>query len=110
MTVADDLANRIRPLLAPRDGITEQKMFGGYGFMLHGNMLVGAMKSGELLVRVSPENTAAALARPGAGPMRMGTREMRGFLGVAPDAIDSEAAIAGWIDFAETFVRTLPPK
>lgn len=110
MSIADDLAARIRPLLAGKDGITEQKMFGGYGFMLHGNMLVGAMTGGELLVRVSPERMTEALAQPGAAPMRMGTREMKGFIGVSGPAIDEDAAIARWIAFAEPHVRSLPPK
>ena len=110
MSIADDLAARIRPLLAGKDGITEQRMFGGWSFMLHGNMLVGAMKAGELLVRVSPELTAEALAQPGAAPMTMGTREMKGFIGISGKAIDDDAAITRWIAFAEPFVRTLPPK
>ena len=29
----EDLANRIRELIASEDGYTEQKMFGGIGFM-----------------------------------------------------------------------------
>jgi len=110
MTVADDLAARIRSLLAGRDDITEQRMFGGYSFMLRGNMLVGAMKGGELLVRVPAELTAEALAQPGAAPVRMGTREMKGFIGVSGPAIDEDAAIARWIAFAEPHVRSLPPK
>lgn len=110
MTVADDLAARIRPLLSGMDGITEQRMFGGWAFMLHGNMLVGAMKAGELLVRISPGRTAEALAQPGTAPMTMGTREMKGFIGVSGPAIDEDAAIVRWIAFAEPFVRTLPRK
>ena len=110
MSLADDLAARIRPLLVGKAGVTEQKMFGGWGFMLDGNMLVGAMKAGELLVRVSPELTADALARPGAAPMTMGTREMKGFIGVSGPAIHDDAAIARWIALAEPYVRTLPRK
>ena len=110
MTVADDLAARIRPLLAGKTGITEQKMFGGSCFMLDGNMLVGAIKAGQLLVRVSPELTAEALAQPGAAPMRMGKREMKGFIGVSGPAIDDDEGVARWIAFAEPYVRTLPQK
>lgn len=109
MTPAESLAARIRPLLA-MDGVREQKMFGGHGFMLHGNMLVAAMKGGELLVRVSPETTAEALAPPSVGMMKMGGREMTGFVAVAPDAIADDAAIRRWIAFAEPYVRSLPPK
>lgn len=110
MAVADELAARIRRLLEGVEGITERRMFGGYGFMLHGNMLVGAMKAGELLVRVALENIAEALAQPGAAPMRMGAREMKGFIGISGPAIDDDAAIARWIAFAEPHVRSLPSK
>ena len=109
MTPAESLATRIRPLLA-MDGVREQKMFGGHGFMLHGNMLVAAMKGGELLVRVSPETAAQALAQPGVETMKMGAREMTGFVAVAPDAVADGAAIKHWIAFAEPYVRSLPAK
>ena len=34
MAYDEDLANRIRELIASEDGYTEQKMFGGIGFMI----------------------------------------------------------------------------
>ncbi len=66
---SDELADRIRAIIGHRPGVTEKKMFGGAGFMLHGNMVVGAMKSGALLMRVGPERHADAVNRPGATPM-----------------------------------------
>ena len=36
MAYDEDLANRIRELIASEDGYTEQKMFGGIGFMIDG--------------------------------------------------------------------------
>ena len=45
MAYDEDLANRIRELIASEDGYTEQKMFGGIGFMIDGPMAVGV--SGE---------------------------------------------------------------
>jgi hypothetical protein len=46
MAYDEDLANRIRELIASEDGYTEQKMFGGIGFMIDGQMAVGV--SGEV--------------------------------------------------------------
>jgi TfoX/Sxy family transcriptional regulator of competence genes len=34
MAYDEDLANRIRELIASEDGYTQQKMFGGIGFMI----------------------------------------------------------------------------
>ena len=45
MAYDEDLANRIRELIASEDGYTEQKMFGGIGYMIDGHMAVGV--SGE---------------------------------------------------------------
>lgn len=108
MKPADALAEQIRPLL-PQAGITERRMFGAVCFMLDGNMLVAAMKDGELLVRTAPEEEQWALSQPGTGMMLMGGREMTGFIAVKPEAIAS-SGIAGWIAFAEAFVRRLPVK
>ena len=46
MAYDEDLANRIRDLLADEDAITEKKMFGGLAFLLHGNMAVSASRDG----------------------------------------------------------------
>ena len=45
MAYDEDLANRIRELIASEDGYTGRKMFGGIGFMIDGHMAVGV--SGE---------------------------------------------------------------
>jgi hypothetical protein len=108
MKPADALASRLRPLL-PQAGIDERKMFGAVCFMLDGNMLVAAMKGGELLVRTAPDREEWALAQEGAGRMRMGSREMTGFIAIAPEAAGDDS-IVRWVAFAEAFVRRLPPK
>jgi hypothetical protein len=41
MACDEDLANRIRRLIASEDGRTEQQMFGGVGFMIDGHMAIG---------------------------------------------------------------------
>jgi TfoX/Sxy family transcriptional regulator of competence genes len=110
MSVAsDELAERIRALIGHKPGITEKKMFGGFGFMLNGNMVCGAMKSGALLMRVGPELYRDALSRPGAQPMHQAGREMVGFVEVTDD-IEDDDALKDWIDYAWKFVKTLPPK
>ena len=48
------LGDRIRTSLAGKKGITEKKMFGGLGFFLNGNMLVGIWKN-SLIARVGPD-------------------------------------------------------
>jgi len=82
-------------------------MFGGIGFMLNGNLLVGASKRG-LLLRVGKDGQSQALARPGTRRMEMRGRVMEGYVYVDPPV--APGAVRGWVDMARAFVRTLPPK
>lgn len=109
MSIASDtMGDRLRPLLPA--GLVEKKMFGGLGFMLHGNMAIGTTAQGELLVRIDPTKQAEALARPGAYQMHMGTRPMTGFVAVAASGTPDDAALGRWIAYALAFTETLPPK
>ena len=62
MAYDEDLANRIRELIASEDGYTEQKMFGGIGFMIDGHMAVGVSGEGGLIIHCSEEETEEAWA------------------------------------------------
>ena len=105
-----ELADRLREQLAAQDAITEKKMFGGLAFLLNGHMSVSASRSGGLLVRIDPAETAAALARPHAALMQMGGRMMEGWITVAPEGVASEPDLAGWVARSVRYVETLPPK
>ena len=107
-TASDSLAERLRPLLGKK-GLVEKKMFGGIGFMLEGNMVIGTTAKGALLVRVDPDKVDAALAR-GAELMHMGARVMSGFVSVAVERLPDDAALRDWIAYATRYVKTLPAK
>ncbi len=84
VTVAydEDLANRIRELLADEAGIIEKKMFGGLAFLIGGNMAVAASGQGGILLRVDPR----AKRRPGRqAPRRPSGDAGPRHGGVAPD-------------------------
>ena len=53
MAYDQELARRIRVAIGPLDGVEEKKMFGGVGFLLHGNMACGVIQN-NLVVRLSP--------------------------------------------------------
>ncbi len=59
MTYSESLASRIRDVFIGRRWITEKKMFGGVGFMLHGNMCVGVWQT-SLIVRLGLEQAEMA--------------------------------------------------
>ncbi|MCW2952669.1 MAG: TfoX/Sxy family protein [Conexibacter sp.] len=110
MAYDEDLAHRLRELLADEEAITEKKMFGGLAFLLHGHMSVSASRSGALLVRIDPADTDAALARSHVTRMEMGGRTVDGWIRVAPEALQRKRDLAAWVERSVAFVKTLPPK
>jgi TfoX/Sxy family transcriptional regulator of competence genes len=106
----EDLAERIRDLLAGEPALSEQKMFGGLAFLLGGNMAVCASREGGILVRIDPTDRERLLASTAAFPMVMGGRTMRGFLRVEPEDVRTDAQLAAWVERGAAHARTLPPK
>jgi TfoX/Sxy family transcriptional regulator of competence genes len=109
MAYDEALAERVRAALASEPAITEQKMFGGIGFMLRGNLCCGVLKD-RLLVRVGPEGHDTAVAQPGVEPMVMGGRSSRGFVVVDQNVLDTESTLAEWVRRGLEFAGSLPPK
>jgi len=109
MPYDEQLAERVRAVLAGQSGLTERKMFGGLCFMLAGNMCVG-VEHDRLMVRLGQELYEEALTRPHAAPMDFTGRPMKGFVFVAPGGISTPAALREWVDLGVQFCRTLPAK
>jgi len=102
------LAEAMRAALKRRRNIVEKKMFGGYCWMLKGNMLCG-VEVGRYMFRVGKAQEAEALARPGARPMDITGKPMAGFVWVdAKHAADRN--LLSWIELATAYVGSLPPK
>ena len=102
------LAERMRQAFASRADIVEKKMFGGYCWMLRGNMLCG-VEVGRYMFRVGPDLEAEALRRPGAAPMDITGKPMRGFVWVREEHAKGRD-LQRWIVLAERCVGALPPK
>ena len=110
MAYDEDLAGRIRELLAG-ERVTEKRMFGGLAFLLGGHMSVAASGRGGLMVRIDPDQTEALLAEPGATEFDMGGRgPMKGWLLVASEALNDDAALATWVERGVGYARSLPAK
>lgn len=102
------LAERMRAALKSRKHIAEKKMFGGYCWMLQGNMLCG-VEVGRYMFRVGKELETEALKRPGAKPMDITGKPMRGFVWVDAKHADGKG-LSAWIDLATRYVGALPAK
>jgi TfoX/Sxy family transcriptional regulator of competence genes len=106
----EDLANRIRELLADEQGLVEKKMFGGLAFLLGGNMAVSASGQGGLLLRCDPEQTDALVQKPHAARFEMRGRAMDGWLRIDADGVRTKRELKRWIDVGVKYARSLPPK
>jgi TfoX/Sxy family transcriptional regulator of competence genes len=106
----EDLADRLRELLASESDVTEQKMFGGLAFLLRGNMAVAASGQGGLLVRVDPATSDSLVATTEARPMEMRGRAMRGWLRVDSDDVRTKRRLAEWVRRGTMYARSLPAK
>jgi TfoX/Sxy family transcriptional regulator of competence genes len=110
MAYDEDLANRLRELLADAEAVTEKKMFGGLGFMVNGHMCVAASGQGGLLARIDPDDTDDAVARPHASRMEMRGRTMDGWIRVADEGVSGMRDLRPWVERSLAYVKTLPPK
>jgi hypothetical protein len=106
----EDLAGRIRELIAAEADVTEQKMFGGLAFLIGGHMSVAASGQGDLLLRCDPEETDALVAKPHAGPFEMRGRVMDGWLRVSLEGVRTKRELERWVARGVSYARSLPPK
>jgi TfoX/Sxy family transcriptional regulator of competence genes len=109
MAFSEALAERIRQRLARRKNVEERKMFGGVGFLLNGNLLVGVWKD-SLCVRLGPDQAEEALKEPHVKKFDITGRPMKDWVLVEPESVEADDQLSGWIERATRFVRTLPAK
>jgi TfoX/Sxy family transcriptional regulator of competence genes len=113
MAYDEAFAERVRSIVGRLASVpvTEQRMFGGLGFLLGGNMAVAVQgRNGGLLVRVDPDQTETLLAQPGATLMEMSGRSMRGWLTVEAAVLSKDTDLRRWVKRGIDYATTLPAK
>jgi TfoX/Sxy family transcriptional regulator of competence genes len=110
MAYDEELAERVRTLVADVPAVEEKKMFGGLGFIVAGNMAVGASGQGGLLVRVDPAESDTLVESTPAFPMEMRGRTMAGWLRVDSADVAADDELARWVERGVAYARSLPPK
>jgi hypothetical protein len=83
-------------------------MFGGSGYMIHGNLFGGVYKD-RLLVRLGAEEGEAALREPGVLPFDMMPRPMPGWVTVGASEVKG-AGLVRWLERGRAYAESLPPK
>ena len=109
MAYDEGLVQRIQEMLGDLPDLTEKKMFGGVGFLVHGNMACGVNKD-DLIVRVGPDRYEEDLAQPHARPFDFTGRPMQGWVMVGPDGYESDDDLKQWVQQGVDFALSLPPK
>ena len=84
-------------------------MFGGVGFLLNGNMLVGVWKD-SLIARLGPDEGEAALREPHVRAFDITGKPMKGWIMVEPEGVEEDDQLKDWIQRARKFVGKLPKK
>jgi hypothetical protein len=111
MAYDERLAARISELIHARPNVVERKMFGGLGWTIGGNMAVGVMRTDHMVVRLAPEEVAEAIAHPHVHEFgRPRAKPMKGFVIVAPEALEDDATLAEWVERGANRASELPPK
>ena len=110
MAYDEDLADRIRALIATERGVTEKKMFGGLAFLVGGNMAIAASGQGGVLVRVDPDESDRLVATTKAEVAVMRGRPMPGWLRVAGADVRTKPQLAKWAKLGTAYARALPAK
>src|SRR5215471_10059963 len=109
MAYSESLARRIRQVLGGRRGFAEKKMFGGVGFLLHGNMCVGIWKN-SLIARIDADSYEEALTDECVREFDITGRPMKGWILIEPDGVERDDQLVQWIERSSEFVSTLPKK
>jgi TfoX/Sxy family transcriptional regulator of competence genes len=109
MAYNEALALRMRARLKGQRRLVEKRMFGGIGFLVHGNLACGLYKN-DMVVRLGKDQFAAALKKPGAHIFDITGKPMQGWLLVSEKGCKSEAALNAWIKESLSFAKSLPAK
>ena len=109
MAYDEILAKNLRKLIVKRDDFYEQKMFGGIGYLLRGNMCFGIWKD-NLILRLGKDNAQASLKKKYVIPFDITGRPMKGWVMVTPEGMKSQVTLKRWVNQAIDFVMGLPRK
>ncbi len=105
----EQLAARVRAVLAQEPDLSERRMFGGLAFLVGGRMAVAVSGQDGLMVRCDPAEAPALLGEAHVAPMRMRGRDLRGWLLVEPDGLVEDTALTTWVETGAAYARSLPP-
>ncbi len=109
MPYNEEIEIRILRLVSDWKDVSFKKMFGGVCHLSDGKIFCGVNKD-FLILRLGVENAAKALELPYAKPFDITGKPMKGWVMITSEGFKSDDELAAWLNQAQTFVNTLPPK
>jgi TfoX/Sxy family transcriptional regulator of competence genes len=106
----EELAGRVRAVLADRTDVEEKRMFGGVTVMVAGQMSCGVLKD-DLIVRIEqPISTSfnELVAQPHVSPFDFSGQPMQGTVYVGNDALDDPQVLRAWVQRGTDYVASHP--
>ena len=110
MAYDEELAHRIRALLADHPGVTETQMFGGLAFLVGGHMAIAASRLGGVLVRVDPAQSDHLVETTAAEEAIMRGRPAQGWLRIDAEHVRTKRQLERWVKLGAAQAGSLPPK
>lgn len=90
-------------------GLTENRMMGGYGYFLNGNMCVGIHKD-TLIIRIGIPAAEKLIQEQDIRVMDLTGKIMKGWATVEAEAMEDDKNLKRFCSLAIDFVSTLPIK
>jgi len=109
MVYDEGLAQRVRELISDHPGYKEKKMFGGIGFLIHGNMACGVIRD-DLIIRVGADNYTESLLKPHVELFDITGRAMTGWVIVKEPGYRNDQDLDSWTSQGLDYALTLPAK
>ena len=106
---SEQLAQRLRAVLADVADVVEKRMFGGVAFMVRGNLACGVHQH-NLIVRLGASQAGEALSQPHVVPLALTGKPMANWVMVEPGGCQTEADLKRWVSSGVEYATSLPAK
>lgn len=109
MAYNTNLEKMIDHLLGGDKNLEKKKMFGGVGYLLHGNICFGIHKD-DLILRTTGENADELLGEKGFKPFDITGAAMKGWVMAEPPVYQQKERLEELLDEGIRFASTLQKK
>jgi TfoX/Sxy family transcriptional regulator of competence genes len=98
---------RVRKILSQQRVVEKPMVGGSRGMMVDGKLCV-SVGVDRILVRVDRESRLKLLKKPGARPMKMGSKTLQGFIFVDPSGYRTDTQLKAWIQQSLDVISAAP--